>query len=206
MGYYFLSESCFVYNLSDRLSIDDNLKILRIYKSISEDKSFCNDLKIHDIVPAYNSIAFHFLYTNDFLSLQNKILGRIESADYSSYIEFKTHYIDVEYSGVDLESASQKLGLSVPEIIKRHTASEYHIAMLGFKPYLPYLLGLDTSLSLPRLATPRNKIEVGSVGIGGSQTTIFTTDTPSGWNIIGKTAFRDFSSFSPADKVIFREI
>ncbi|AJC48330.1 carboxyltransferase domain-containing protein [Allofrancisella guangzhouensis] len=206
MNYYFLSESCFIYNLSNRLSIDDNLKILKIYKFILDDKSFCNDLKIYDIVPAYNSIAFHFFYNNNHLFLQNSILKKIELVDYSKHIESKTHYIDVEYTGIDLETASQKLGLNIPEIIKRHTASEYHIAMLGFKPYLPYLLGLDISLSLPRLATPRNKIDVGSIGIGGSQTTIFTTDTPSGWNIIGKTAFRDFPSFSPADKIIFREI
>ena len=107
---------------------------------------------------------------------------------------------------MDLADISRKLNLSADEIIKKHTSKEYHIAMLGFKPYFPYLLGLDESISLPRLATPRNRVEKGSVGIGGSQTTVFPLETPSGWNIIGNTDFDDFANFSAGDKIIFREV
>lgn len=104
-----------------------------------------------------------------------------------------------------MHNAAEKLGLDVKEIIKRHTQVEYHIAMLGFKPYFPYLLGLDQSLSLPRLATPQNRIAAGSVAIGGSQTTIFPEQSPSGWNIIVVSDFKDFAKFSAGDKIIFRE-
>ncbi|MBK2008192.1 5-oxoprolinase subunit B family protein [Francisella orientalis] len=204
MSYYFLSENSFIYNISNKLSLDDNLKILNIYKSFIIDRAFCHKYGIYDIVPTYNSIAFHFEYM-DIDYLQNTILARIESIDLNEAIDSKIHYVYVDYNGEDLAKVSQVLELDIAEIIKRHTQVEYHIAMLGFKPYFPYLLGLDKSLSVPRLATPRNRIATGSVAIGGSQTTIFPEQSPSGWNIIGVSDFRDFSNFSAGDKIIFRE-
>ncbi|QIW09212.1 carboxyltransferase domain-containing protein [Francisella sp. LA112445] len=205
MKEYFLGQNCFVYNLSDQLSLDDNLKVLKIYKDILADQQFCHKFNIYDIVPSYNSVAFHFDYGNP-LELKGAILNKILHVDYKHKIESQIHKIDVKYNGQDLEVAAEKLGLEVSEIVKRHTQNEYHIAMLGFKPYLPYLLGLDKSLSLPRLETPRNRIAAGSIGIGGAQTTIFPEQTPSGWNIIGISDFKDFSKLRPGDKIVFREI
>ncbi|MED7787931.1 carboxyltransferase domain-containing protein [Francisella sp. 19X1-34] len=202
---YFLGQNCFVYNLSDELSLDDNLKVLKIYKDILADQQFCDKFNVYDIVPSYNSVAFHFEYANPF-ELKEAISNRIHHVDYNQMIQSQTHKIDVKYNGQDLELAAEKLGIEVAEIIKRHTQNEYHIAMLGFKPYLPYLLGLDKSLTLPRLETPRNRIAAGSIGIGGSQTTIFPEQTPSGWNIIGISDFNNFSSLKPGDKIVFKEI
>lgn len=204
MNHYFLNESCFIYSVSDKLSLEDNLKILNIYQCFTKDSSFCRKYAIYDIVPAYNSIAFHFDYQYIY-DVERAILAKIRNLNLSASIESKIHQIDVSYTGVDLHDTAEKLGLEVKEIIKRHTQVEYHIAMLGFKPYFPYLLGLDQSLSLPRLATPRNRIAAGSVAIGGSQTTIFPEQSPSGWNIIGISDFKDFAKFSPGDKIIFRE-
>lgn len=194
----------FIYNISDKLCLEDNLKILNIYQYFSRDDSFCRKYAIYDIIPAYNSIAFHFDYQYIY-DVERAILAKIRNLNLSASIESKIHQIDVSYTGVDLHNAAEKLGLDVKEIIKRHTQVEYHIAMLGFKPYFPYLLGLDQSLSLPRLATPRNRIAAGSVAIGGSQTTIFPEQSPSGWNIIGVSDFKDFAKFSAGDKIIFRE-
>lgn len=205
MEYYFLNESCFVYKVSDKLCMEDNLKILSIYKELLKDQIFLNSYEILDIVPAYNSIAFHFSYT-DVQHLQEAVLNRINEVDYRQSLDSKTHYINVRYNGEDLQKASKNLGLEISEIIKRHSQVEYHIAMLGFKPYFPYLLGLDESLSIPRLDSPRSRIPAGYVAIGGSQTTIFPEQSPSGWNIIGYSDFTNFQSFCAGDKIIFREI
>ena len=205
MNNYFLSENCFVYSISENLSINDNLNVIRIYKDIYSDKEFRNYYNITDIVPAYNSIAFHHAHT-DHIKLKEAILRKIIALDNQSHIESKIHIIEVRYDGIDLQQSVKRLGITVEQLISKHTSTEYHIAMLGFKPYFPYLLGLDKSISIPRLKTPRNRIDVGSIGIGGSQTTVFTTDSPSGWNIIGNTNFRNFSDFSPGDKIIFKEV
>ncbi|MFC4892782.1 allophanate hydrolase subunit 1 [Pseudofrancisella aestuarii] len=205
MNNYFLSTSCLVCNFSDKLSIEDNSKVLAIYRSILSDKDFLNKYSIYDVVPTYNSIAFHF-DGFDYQGIEKAILEKVGQTDFNQAFESKTHCIEVQYNGMDLEEVSKNIQLSVSEIVKLHTKNTYHIAMLGFKPYFPYLLGMDKKLEAPRLAKPRNRVGVGSIGIGGAQTAIFTTDTPSGWNIIGNTDFRDFSQFRAGDKIIFKEV
>jgi inhibitor of KinA len=49
-------------------------------------------------------------------------------------------------------------------------------------------------LHSPIKTTPRQFIEAGSIGIGGSQTGIYTVNSPGGWNIIGKSPLRFFAS------------
>jgi len=93
---------------------------------------------------------------------------------------------DGEY-GADLDSVSQLTGLDREEIIKRHTAPDYQIYMLGFLPGFPYLGGLDKSIACPRLDSPRKEIPVGAVGIGGEQTGIYPLVSPGGWRLIGRT-------------------
>ncbi len=204
MKHYFLSESCFVYNLSDKLDIADNLKILQIYRDIKADEAFKSRNNIYDLVATYNSLAFH-ANNSDTTYFKKAVLDRITEVDYTKNIESKTHTIEVLYNGCDLEEMSIKLYLTVSEIIKKHTSKEYHIAMLGFKPYFPYLLGLDENISMPRLITHRNRVPKGSIGIGGSQTTVFPLESPSVWNIIVTTDFDDFVSFSAGDKIIFKQ-
>lgn len=98
--------------------------------------------------------------------------------------------IGVRYGGEfgpDLAETAERLGLSAAELVKRHTRVEYRVAMLGFAPGFPYLMGLDPSLATPRLAQPRLKVAAGSVGIGGAQTGIYPREGPGGWRLIGRT-------------------
>ena len=74
----------------------------------------------------------------------------------------------------------------------RHGAPLYRVAMLGFAPGFPYLLGLDPGLALPRRDQPRQRVEAGSVAIGGSQTGIYPQASPGGWQLIGRTPLRLF--------------
>jgi KipI family sensor histidine kinase inhibitor len=82
--------------------------------------------------------------------------------------------------------------------------------MLGFAPGFPYLLGLDPALQVPRRATPRTRVPMGSVAIGGAQTGIYPSELPGGWQLIGRTplvlfdADRDPPSLlMPGDRVRF---
>jgi KipI family sensor histidine kinase inhibitor len=72
--------------------------------------------------------------------------------------------------------------------VRRHTAAVYTVAFVGFSPGFPYLLGLDPSLRVPRLDSPRTSVPAGSVGIGGDQTGVYPTATPGGWRLIGRTS------------------
>ncbi|MET0330532.1 MAG: 5-oxoprolinase subunit PxpB [Dyella sp.] len=121
--------------------------------------------------------------------------------------------IPVCYDGEDLPALAQHAQLTVEEVIARHTGAEYQVAMLGFAPGFAYLLGLDPALVMPRRAEPRLRVPAGSVAIGGSQTGIYPTSLPGGWQLIGRTPLRLFdasasspSALQPGDRVNFRAI
>jgi KipI family sensor histidine kinase inhibitor len=95
--------------------------------------------------------------------------------------------IPVSYDGEDLPEVAKLTGLEAEEVVRRHTAPEYTVAFLGFSPGFPYLVGLDPALEVPRRATPRTSIPAGSVGLAGTQTGIYPTASPGGWQLIGRT-------------------
>lgn len=89
--------------------------------------------------------------------------------------------------GLDLANMAAHAHMTADEIIARHSAGEYTVAMLGFAPGFPYLLGLDAALHMPRRASPRTRVPPGSVAIGGVQTGIYPCELPGGWQLIGRT-------------------
>ena len=87
----------------------------------------------------------------------------------------------------DLDALAARAGLARAEAVALHCAGEYRVAMTGFAPGFPYLLGLDPRLATPRLATPRTRVPAGSVAIGGAQTGIYPRQGPGGWHLVGRT-------------------
>jgi KipI family sensor histidine kinase inhibitor len=104
--------------------------------------------------------------------------------------------------GPDLDAAARRCGLAPQELAEQHAAGTYHVALLGFAPGFPYLLGLDPRLHLPRRATPRTRVPAGSVAIGGAQTGIYPRELPGGWNLIGRTPVRLFDvALQPPNRI-----
>ncbi|MDC0497408.1 allophanate hydrolase subunit 1 [bacterium] len=95
--------------------------------------------------------------------------------------------IDVHYDGEDLESVAEAIGASTDEVIRLHTSPVYTVRMMGFSPGFPYLDGLDERLHLERRESPRNRIEPGTVAIGGLHAGIYTVASPGGWHLLGRT-------------------
>ena len=115
--------------------------------------------------------------------------------------------------GPDIDAVAEHAGLSRNEVVARHAAAEYTVAMLGFAPGFPYLLGLDASLHVPRRANPRTRVAAGSVAIGGAQTGIYPRELPGGWHLIGRTPLALFDPareppclLAAGDRVRFRAI
>ena len=82
--------------------------------------------------------------------------------------------------------------MKTEEVIKIHTTEIYLVYMTGFSPGFPYLGELDPRIHCPRLDNPRIKVDSGSVGLAGSQTGIYSIDSPGGWRIIGRTPIKLF--------------
>ena len=89
--------------------------------------------------------------------------------------------------GPDLDALAEHAKLDAAEVVARHTAATYTVAMLGFAPGFPYLFGLEPALHIARRASPRTRVPAGSVAIGGAQTGIYPTELPGGWQLIGRT-------------------
>jgi len=89
--------------------------------------------------------------------------------------------------GPDLEFVAHNAGLSVDEVITIHAGTDYLVYMMGFSPGFTYLGGLPEVIATPRLTTPRVKVPSGSVGIAGSQTGVYPSESPGGWRLIGRT-------------------
>ncbi len=100
--------------------------------------------------------------------------------------------IPVRYDGMDLAEFAARLGLGVGEVIARHAAPIYEVALLGFSPGFPYLAGLDPALHVPRRAMPRARVPAGAVAVGGSHTGIYSVESPGGWHLLGTTPQRIF--------------
>src|SRR5206468_5798695 len=87
-----------------------------------------------------------------------------------------------------LPRVARHTGLTADEIVRLHADTEYTVYAIGFCPGFPYLGYLPDKLGgVPRLESPRPRVDVGSVGLTGRQTGIYTEARPGGWNIIGRT-------------------
>ena len=108
--------------------------------------------------------------------------------------------IPVHYNGEDLAEVAQILGITVDEVVQRHTGSEYTVAFTGFAPGFAYLSGGDPVLNVPRRSTPRTRLPAGSVGLAGTFSGVYPQASPGGWQIIGTTpvAMWDITRAQPA--------
>ncbi|MCY4400252.1 MAG: allophanate hydrolase subunit 1 [Gemmatimonadetes bacterium] len=113
----------------------------------------------------------------------------------------------------DLVDVSASKGLGVAEVARLHSRTVYVVLATGFAPGFAYLGDLDARIAMPRLATPRRRVEVGSVGIADRRTGIYPAAGPGGWRLIGRVPpafFADpterISRFRPGGTVKLRMI
>ena len=153
-------------------------------------------------------ISFEQL-ADDILHL-SKVVSRGESVHGMAY-RIPVCYAD-EFA-LDMETVSEHSGLSADEIIRMHTAMDFRIYMIGFLPGFAYMGRLPDELHCPRRATPRVQVPAHSVGLAGLQTGIYPSESPGGWQIIGRTPVQIFRPhqdipflFNAGDSVRFESI
>jgi inhibitor of KinA len=145
---------------------------------------------VEDVVPAYLALTvFYDPLRASYEEISETVLAACSRAPESGAgaRHSREHVIPVTYDGVDLETVAAATGLSVKDVIARHSGRTYTVDLLGFVPGWAYLSELDPALQIPRRAQPRPRIAAGSVAIASAQTGIYPLDTPGGWHIIGST-------------------
>ncbi|MEO6065215.1 MAG: 5-oxoprolinase subunit PxpB [Lysobacterales bacterium] len=210
-----LGENALLLKLGDRIDAALNRRAQELARVLREERL----PGLIDVVPAFASVTLHFepgvkLPRSRARALAIAALASDESLSGPTSTGSRVVTLSVSYGGddgIDLESVARFANLDVAEVVARHLAQEYEVAMIGFLPGFAYLLGLDPSLAMPRHATPRAVVPAGSVAIGGAQTGIYPSAAPGGWRLIGRTVARLFDPaapnpclLAPGDRVRFR--
>ncbi len=203
---YFLGDACLCWSLGRSISRPASLRVLCAYQRLKENKELAG-LGVLDFVPSYTALAVHAAPGTDWRAVRRIVDGCFASIppDGAALTGAAVrHVLPVSYTGEDLPRVAQLTGLTEEEVIERHAAAEYMVAMIGFRPHFPYLLGMDKKLMAPRLDSPRFKVPAGAVAIGGEQTGVYPEESPGGWNILGMTDPGLLKAINPGDIVIFR--
>jgi len=177
-----------VVELSDAIDDAVNARVHALARAVREELGQA----VQEVVPSYRSL----LVVHDPLLVPRAglvrrlraLCARIPVA--AAAAPPRVVRIPVRYGGAlgpDLEEAARLCALSAEELVRRHAAPLYRVHLLGFTPGFPYLGGLDPTIAVPRLATPRTRIPAGSVAIGGGQTGIYPVESPGGWRLLGRT-------------------
>lgn len=202
--------------LAEQVISDDNFNhILQLHDFIQKNHSvYCLDC-----VLSYASIHITFnllkISTEGFLKKIEISIREFESVGLKAQKE-KVINIPVYYGldvGLDLNELAREVGLSTEEVIKMHSDKFYRVYSIGFLPGFAYLGTVDEKIAVARRKTPRSHVPKGSLGIAGFQTAIYPLNSPSGWQIIGRTPMelidysqRNITPLSIGDQVKFSAI
>lgn len=197
---YNLGDSAIGISFGTGMSDELSNMVIRVYTALKQKNIFL------DVVPAYNSVVVYFD------NLEHKHVEQI--IENTIMVVGKTrliltgaeHILPVTYDGMDIEEVAEAKQMTLKKLIILHTTCKYRVAMVGFRPNFPYLLGMDPRLEMPRRSDPRTNIPAGSVAIGGLQTGVYPCDGPGGWNIIGNTDIELLKTIKVGDSVRFIQV
>lgn len=183
-------DSAVVMEFGNEVSKDINARISKTLELIEKE----NIKGIIECTPTYRSITISYdpmvLSYGDLIKKLKKFENiKVEGGNEKvRLIEIPTLY-GGEY-GPDIAFVAENAKLSEKEVVKIHTGTDYLVYMLGFMPGFTYLGGMSEKIATPRLKSPRLKIEPGSVGIAGTQTGMYPSESPGGWQLIGRTPLK----------------
>ncbi len=167
-----------------------------------------------DLVPSYTTLMVHYDLTALGPAQARELIDQaLTDLQPHTQGSGQCHVLPVWYDlsvGPELGLLSQRSGLNIDEVIRRHSAHEYQVFALGFAPGFAFMGLVEDILATPRLSTPRKRVAAGSVGIAERQTAAYPVASPGGWNLIGRTPTRLFGSeiegyslLQPGDRVRF---
>lgn len=199
-----------VTNLGDQcalFSFPTEAQALRFSKAVARTKPEW----LVDVVAAYFSVAVYFdLGRVTYHEAVEKCRG-LAPEEASAPGAGRVHEIPCCYDfGLDLDRIAGFVGISPAEVVALHASAVYTVYAIGFCPGFPYLGYLPEALQdVPRLPSPRVRVEPGSVGMTGKQTGIYTEARPGGWNILGRTPYQlvdvadAYFPLRPGDRIRF---
>jgi 5-oxoprolinase (ATP-hydrolysing) subunit B len=166
-----------------------------------------------ETVPTYRSLLVHYDPEQIGFEALSEKLAALGQLPIPATTRTRRWRIPVAYGGehgVDIEDVAKALDTTPDDIVARHIAGDYRVAMIGFTPGWSYLSGLERSLHMSRRQNPRLLTPAGTIAVGGTQTGIQCLAGPSGWHLLGRTPVRTYQLhrnptflLEPGDAVTF---
>ena len=174
-------------DFGDEVSKKTNKEVIKLFNFIQESVNSKKIKGILNYTPSYNKLIINF----ELGKIKSKeIIEFIKGSDYSkTTLSEKNKVVEIpicydEEFALDIKRLEEKTKLSFKEIVNEHLNTDFFVYMIGFVPGQPFLGDINKNLYHDRLDTPRVKINKGSVGIVEKFCTIYTFESPGGWNII----------------------
>ena len=192
-------------------TIDDaaNQRVLTLDRALAAAKV----AGVTETVPTYRSLLVHYDPLQIGFEALSEKLSALAEQPVPPVTSTRRWRIPVAYGGehgIDLEDVAKALNTTPDDIVARHVAGDYRVAMIGFTPGWSYLSGLDKFLHMPRQENPRLLTPAGTVSVGGVQTGVQCLAGPSGWHLLGRTPVRTYQMhrdpiflLEPGDHVTF---
>ena len=96
--------------------------------------------------------------------------------------------LPIVYDGDDLAVVADAWGCSPSDVVRRHAATKWVCAFIGFAPGFPYLVPVEAPLPpVPRRATARPSVPGGAVAHAAEYCGVYPRASPGGWQLIGRT-------------------
>jgi KipI family sensor histidine kinase inhibitor len=164
---------------------------------------------VTDVYPGYVNLYVEFdASVVGRKKIQGWVKKQLEALEVTQHSREVT--VPTRYDGEDLSYISEQTGLSISEVIQKHSEQRYRVYTLGFAPGQPLMGTLHDALYLPRRATPRKSVPANSVAMAVSQTCIYPLPTPGGWHLLGTALENAYDPhraepflFQPGDSVHF---
>jgi inhibitor of KinA len=207
------SDQTLLVSFGDRIARETHDRVRWLLASLQE-APIAGTRNLH---PAYCSLLIKFdpLRTGH-EAIEREVRERIAVQEAGTVAAARHVEIPVCYGGEfgpDLDFLAELRHLSIEDLIRTHSQETYTVYFLGFVPGFAYLGAVPDTIAAPRLATPRRRVEAGSIGIAGRQTGIYPCAVPGGWRLVGRTPLSLFridrepmALLAPGDEVRFRPI
>ncbi|MFC4454551.1 5-oxoprolinase subunit PxpB [Deinococcus sonorensis] len=149
-----------------------------------------------DVVPAYSSLYVEYdeqqVPESEVAAWVDRLCPEEQQAQAG-----RTMQLPVCYDGPDLDEVAARLGLSVPELVRQHSAVPYRVYALGFVAGFPFMGEVPPALQLPRRSVPRARVPAHSVAMAAAQSGLYPVASPGGWHLLGRALEAAFDPRRP---------
>lgn len=143
-----------------------------------------------EVVPGLVSVLLRYADGTSFNQLAGEVQMRLGAATPAP--PPASHTIGITFDGEDLTEVAAALSLTTAEFVAAHNASPLRVLATGFAPGFVYCGFHATEVEVPRRQMVRPIVPAGTVLFAARQTAIAATPIRTGWNVIGRTTFRNF--------------